>query len=166
MPHFYLPTAHTDDDRRARRPDRRAVESAELYVTWTPAGGPAAAPCPSRSREPAPERMPALALLAGAVGELWARLRRPPGHADAPAIGAGASVAAAARGRPPAAATPPRPARPSAARLGARPPPRPRAAWRPPRPRLVELDAPLAVLALLEREPRAERAARAALEAR
>src|SRR5215208_7901223 len=34
------------------------------------------------------------------------------------------------------------------------------------RPRLVELDAPLAVIALLEREPRAERLARAALEAR
>src|SRR4051794_30096220 len=33
-------------------------------------------------------------------------------------------------------------------------------------PRLVELDAPLAVLGLLQRQPRAERAAAAALEAR
>jgi len=88
MAQLFLPTTHTDADRVLAARIATAIESSALYVTWTPAAGPAAAALSEPIREPAPERMPTLALLAGAVGELWARLRRPQGT-PAPAIGPG-----------------------------------------------------------------------------
>jgi hypothetical protein len=77
MAQLFLPTAHTPADRVLAAQVAASVESAALYVTWTPASGttPAALAEPIR----APERAPALALLAGAVAELWGRLRRPQG---------------------------------------------------------------------------------------
>ena len=170
MAQLYLPAAHTDADLVLASQIAESIDSAELYVAWTPEHGHVVPEVVAELRMRPPTAGPSL--IFQALRELWAAMR----HKPAPARGARAgSGAARARSR----CVTPRlePLRPL------RPPPRWTAS--PPsrrrrrragilalrrlgalaRPRLVELDAPLAVLALLEREPRAERLARAALEA-
>jgi hypothetical protein len=77
MAQLFLPTTHTPADRVLAARVAASVESAALYVTWTPVSGTTAAALAEPIHEPA--RTPALVLLAGAVADLWGRLRRPQG---------------------------------------------------------------------------------------
>ena len=80
MPSLYLPADHTDADLVLAGQIAERIDSAELYVAWTPgAPGPRVPqrPWSEPIREPAPERMPAGSPL---------RRRAPSGAAPAPAL--------------------------------------------------------------------------------
>ena len=103
MAQLYLPATHTDADRALARRVAAATDSAALFVVWTPQTGNAAPAVADPIREPAPERTPALVLLAGAVVELWARLRRPqPAPVTERDLGPGRPQARPAAGEAPA----------------------------------------------------------------
>ena len=103
MAQLYLPATHSDADRALARRIAAATGSVALFVVWTAQTGTPPPPSPTRSREPAPERTPALVLLAGAVVELWARLRRPqPAPVAEPDLGPGRPHARPAAGEAPA----------------------------------------------------------------
>ena len=94
MPHLYLPVDHTDADLILAGQIAEAVQSAELYVTWTASAGQAAPELGTLMREVTSPWAEALGLLARVVGELWAALtRRPaePAPAQAPTAAPGAS---------------------------------------------------------------------------
>ena len=157
---LYLPARARRRRPDPRRPDRGAGRQRRALRHVDGAQGPATPADPRRScasPRAAPARL-ADARAARAVG----RAAQPPAarrrHAGPP----GATRASA----PPRPLRPPPPSRASRRRRRRR---RRVVALRRlgalARPRLVELDAPLAVLGLLQREPRAERPARAALEA-
>ncbi len=171
MPHLYLPSEHTDADLVLAADVAAAVSSADLYVTWTHDAGPGGTPeveAIVRDERPAPPANPFADLfvaLAQGFSALWRSLTGPPAKAAPP--------------RRPAApsgqhrATPNQPKPPSrlsgfgGGLLGGR------GARRGGRrlllglgrlgalagPRLVELDAPAALLGLHQRKLRAERAA-------
>ena len=148
MAQLYLPAEHTDADLVLAGQIAESIDSAELYVAWTPAHGHAV-PRGRRRAAPAPRAEPGpRALLPGdpravgapcgaspRAGPRAPRRRRrsaarpPPKRASTAASVAGVSRRAVAVRRACVLAL---------GRLGALA-----------RPRLVELDAPLALLALL-----------------
>ena len=162
MPSCTCPWSTRDADLVLAGQIAESIDSAELYVVWTAEHGQSTpevvAELPSRRR---PSLAPSLHLPGDprAVGRHAPQARAghpraaPPRRAGARPPPQAASTAASVDGRLGRAASAAR-AVLLLGRLGALA-----------RPRLVELDAPLAVLALLEREARAERLARAALEA-
>ena len=168
MAQLYLPLAHTEADLVLAGQIAEVIDSAELYVTWTPQHGRAVPEVVAELRAVTPTVTGAIALVVAAARELFAALRgRQPQRPALAARRRAARRAAEARelSAPQAASAWASVAGVSASR---RLPARVLALGRLralARPRLVELDAPLAVLALLQREPRAERLARAPLEA-
>ena len=79
MPHVILPAAHTDADLILASQVAEAVDSAELFVVWTPAGGPAIPEIQAELREPLHPLAEAVALFAQGMIELWRAItgRRP-----------------------------------------------------------------------------------------
>ena len=77
---LYLPAQHDDADLVLAGLIAELVDSAELYVTWTAAEGPATPAIPALLREP-PVR-PGTVLMR-ALRELWAALRNRPPRDDA-----------------------------------------------------------------------------------
>ena len=93
MPQLYLPAEHTDADLILAGQIAQRVDSAELYVAWTPEHGQASPEVAAMLRDPAPTFGHSLAILAVAIGELVKALfRRVPADqplpAPAPADGA------------------------------------------------------------------------------
>ena len=72
MAQLYLPVAHTEADLVLAGQIAESIDSAELYVTWTPGNGQSAPEVTAEILEPSPS-WPAL-ILQG-VRELWAALR-------------------------------------------------------------------------------------------
>ena len=160
MPHLYLPTDHTDADLVLAADVAAAVSSADLYVSWTIESGAGAPEIEAVVREerPAPRRRTRSPTSSSpssrASRTLWRSLTGPPAQRIEPAPRHGrprdGRAAALARrsglGRAVGGAVLRRPALASLlalGRLGALA-----------RPRLVELDAPLAVLGLHQRQAR------------
>jgi len=82
MAQLFLPAAHTEADLVLAGLIAEAVDSAELYVTWTPEEG-SAAPAVAAELRLAARRGGRFALLRGALRELWnALLHRDPRTAD------------------------------------------------------------------------------------
>ena len=75
MPQLYLPAEHTEADLVLAGQIAELVDSAELYVAWTPEHGQAAPEVVAELREPAPGLGGTLSLLFQAARELWAALR-------------------------------------------------------------------------------------------
>jgi hypothetical protein len=75
MPHVILPAEHTDADLVLAAHVAHAVDSAELFVAWTPHSGPAIPEIEAELREP---QHPVALFVQGMV-ELWRALtgRRP-----------------------------------------------------------------------------------------
>jgi hypothetical protein len=94
MAQLYLPVEHTEADLVLAGQIAEAVDSAELYVTWTPEHGACAPEVSAELREPAPGWP---SLIVQMFRELWAALRnREPSHdAHAPRHPAGQPGAAA-----------------------------------------------------------------------
>jgi hypothetical protein len=74
MSQLYLPAAHTEGDLVLAGLVAERMESAELYVTWTPEEGAAAPEVCAVLRDPTPHWTDALALVFQAVCELWTAL--------------------------------------------------------------------------------------------
>jgi hypothetical protein len=83
MAQLYLPVEHTEADLVLAGQIAETIDSAELYVTWTPEHGQSAPEVSAVLREN-PPRWPSLILQA--IRELWAALRN-----REPAPGASAS---------------------------------------------------------------------------
>ena len=99
MPQLYLPAEHTDADLILAGLVAQHVDSAELYVVWTPEHGQATPEIAAELREPAPTLGHSLALLFVAVGELLkAMFRRIP--ADQPLPAPAPADSAAQQSRP------------------------------------------------------------------
>jgi hypothetical protein len=79
MPHVILPAEHTDADLILASQIAEAVDSAELFVAWTPSGGPAIPEIEAELREPLHPLAEAVALFAQGLIELWRAItgRRP-----------------------------------------------------------------------------------------
>jgi hypothetical protein len=77
MPHLHLPAEHTDADLVLAGQVAELMESAELYVTWTPTAGLAAPEVDTLMREPVSPWAEALSLLVRAATELWVTFTRP-----------------------------------------------------------------------------------------
>ena len=71
MSQLYLPAEHTEADLVLAGQIAERVESAELYVAWTPEHGHAAPEIPALLREPAQQWTDTLALVFQAVREMW-----------------------------------------------------------------------------------------------
>jgi hypothetical protein len=71
MPHVILPAEHTDADLILASQVAEAVDSAELFVTWTPQSGPAIPEIEAELREPLHPLAEAAALFAQGLAELW-----------------------------------------------------------------------------------------------
>jgi hypothetical protein len=82
MAQLYLPVEHTEADLVLAGQIAESIDSAELYVTWTPDHGHSAPQVSAELREADPS-WPSLILQA--IRELWAALR---GREPAPAPGA------------------------------------------------------------------------------
>jgi hypothetical protein len=95
MSQLYLPAEHTEADLVLAGQLAERIESAELYVAWTPEHGQAAPEVCALLREPLAHWTDTLALVFQAVRELWtALLSRDVPHAPARhAPSAGASAA-------------------------------------------------------------------------
>jgi hypothetical protein len=94
MPHFFLPTDHTDADLVLAADVATAVSSADLYVTWTIVAGAGAPEVEAVvTEEPAPAQnafVELFAAIAHGVGALWRSITGPPlGHVAAPQLPAG-----------------------------------------------------------------------------
>jgi hypothetical protein len=87
MAQLFLPLAHTDADLVLAGLIAERIDSAELYVTWTPEQGHAVPEVMAELRTAAPGLTGTLTLVLEAFREVWAVLRgRPPRHrAVAPA---------------------------------------------------------------------------------
>jgi hypothetical protein len=90
MPQLYLPAEHTDADLILAGLVAQRVDSAELYVAWTPEHGRATPEIAAELREPSVGMGGTLALLLGALIEFCAALfgrvpAQPPAPAAAPA---------------------------------------------------------------------------------
>lgn len=70
MSQLYLPAQHTDADLILAGLVAQRVDSAELYVAWTPEQGQASPEVAAELREPALSFGRSLAILFGALGEL------------------------------------------------------------------------------------------------
>jgi len=94
MAQLYLPVEHTEADLVLAGQIAETIDSAELYVTWTPEHGQSAPEAVAELRETAP-RLTFLFLQA--LRELWAALRsrEPAPGASAPQHPAGQPEAAA-----------------------------------------------------------------------
>jgi hypothetical protein len=79
MPHVVLPAEHTDADLILASQVAEAVDSAELFVVWTPHSGAAIPVIEAELREPQHPLAEAATLFAQAVAELWRAItgRRP-----------------------------------------------------------------------------------------
>ena len=75
MPQLYLPADHTEADLVLAGQIAELVDSAELYVAWTPEHGQAAPAVAAELRAPAPGIGGTISLLFQAARELWAALR-------------------------------------------------------------------------------------------
>jgi hypothetical protein len=75
MAQLYLPVAHTEADLVLAGQIAEVIDSAELYVTWTPAEGPAIPEVVAELRAAAPSWTSAVALLFAAAREIFAALR-------------------------------------------------------------------------------------------
>jgi 5,10-methenyltetrahydromethanopterin hydrogenase len=76
MPHVILPAEHTDADLILASQIAEAVESAELFVTWTPRSGAAIPEIEAELRESLHPLAEAAALFAQGLAELWRALTR------------------------------------------------------------------------------------------
>jgi hypothetical protein len=94
MAQLYLPVEHTEADLVLAGQIAESIDSAELYVTWTPEHGQSAPEVSAELRDTPPRRT---WLLFQAIRELWAALRN---REPAP----GAHVARHPAGQPEAAA--------------------------------------------------------------
>jgi hypothetical protein len=74
MAQLYLPVEHTEADLVLAGQIAERVDSAELYVAWTPAQGRAVPEVMAELRSPPASWTDTLALLFEAVRELWAVL--------------------------------------------------------------------------------------------
>jgi hypothetical protein len=81
MPHLHLPAEHTDADLVLAGQVAELIESAELYVTWTPSAGQAVPEVEALMREPVSPWAETLALLVRAAAELWVAFTRRPAPA-------------------------------------------------------------------------------------
>ena len=82
MAQLYLPAAHTEADLVLAGQIAESIDSAELYVTWTPEHGQSAPEVCAELRDPEPSWP---SLLLAALREIWAALRnREPAHRLAP----------------------------------------------------------------------------------
>ena len=94
MSQLYLPAEHTEADLVMAGQIAQLVDSAELYVTWTPEHGQAAPEVAAELRDPTPHWTDTLALVFAAVRDLWAALlSREPARPD-PAAGPAADQSA------------------------------------------------------------------------
>jgi hypothetical protein len=75
MAQLYLPVAHTEADLVLAGQIAELIDSAELYVTWTPQEGPAVPEVVAELRAAAPSWTDAVALVFQAARELFAVLR-------------------------------------------------------------------------------------------
>jgi hypothetical protein len=94
MAQLYLPVEHTEADLVLAGQIAESIDSAELYVAWTPERGQSAPEISAELRESAPPRT---WLLLRAVRELWTALRHrtPAPRAGAPRHAAGQPETAA-----------------------------------------------------------------------
>jgi hypothetical protein len=74
MPQLFLPLVHTESDLVLAGQVAELIDSAELYVTWTPEHGHAAPEVIAVLRDPVPHWTDTLALVFQAVRELWTGL--------------------------------------------------------------------------------------------
>jgi len=79
MPHVILPAEHTYADLILAAHVAEAVDSAELFVAWTPQSGPAIPEIEAELREPLNPLAEAFALFGRGLAELWRAItgRRP-----------------------------------------------------------------------------------------
>jgi hypothetical protein len=75
MAQLYLPLAHTDADLVLAGQIAEVIDSAELYVTWTPAEGRAVPEVVAELRAAAPSWTSAVGLVFAAVREIIAAFR-------------------------------------------------------------------------------------------
>ena len=94
MAQLYLPVAHTEADLVLAGQIAESIDSAELYVAWTPEHGQSAPEVSAELRDPTP---PWASLLLQAFRELWGAFRRrePAQRLSAPPHPAGQPEAAA-----------------------------------------------------------------------
>ena len=84
MAHLYLPVEHTEADLVLAGQIAESIDSAELYVTWTPGHGQSAPDISAELLEPSPSWP---SLIRQAIRELWDALRgREPAPAPAPGV--------------------------------------------------------------------------------
>jgi hypothetical protein len=74
MPQLYLPAAHTEADLVLAGRIAERIDSAELYVAWTPGHGTAFPEVVAELIDPAPRWTDTLSLVFQAVRELWSAL--------------------------------------------------------------------------------------------
>ena len=72
MARLYLPVAHTEADLVLAGQIAEQIDSAELYVAWTPATGRAVPEIMAELRAATPRFSEALALFVESLRELWA----------------------------------------------------------------------------------------------
>ena len=75
MAQLYLPVAHTEADLVLAGQIAETIDSAELYVTWTPQEGRAVPEVVAELRAAAPTLAGTIVLLVGAARDLIAALR-------------------------------------------------------------------------------------------
>jgi hypothetical protein len=75
MAQLYLPLAHTEADLVLAGQIAEVIDSAELYVAWTPREGPAVPEVVAELRAAAPSWTGAIALVFEAAREIFAVLR-------------------------------------------------------------------------------------------
>jgi hypothetical protein len=94
MAQLYLPVEHTQADLVLAGQIAESIDSAELYVTWTPCHGQSPPEVSAELRETAPSWP---SIFVQAIRELWAALRNrePAPEAGAPRHPAGQPEAAA-----------------------------------------------------------------------
>ena len=71
MPQLYLPAAHTEADLVLAGQIAERIDSAELYVAWTPRTGSAVPEVMAELRSATPRFSEALAVFVAAVRDLW-----------------------------------------------------------------------------------------------
>jgi len=75
MAQLFLPAAHTEADLVLAGQIADRIDSAQLYVAWTPQHGRAVPEVMAELRAAVPRWTGALVLLLGAVRDLWSALR-------------------------------------------------------------------------------------------
>ena len=97
MSQLFLPVEHTEADLVLAGQIAEWIESAELYVVWTPESGQALPEVAALLRDPPPHWADTLALLFGAVRELWTVLLGREEGSAIPRDAAASATAPAAR---------------------------------------------------------------------